>query len=109
MRRLLFCLIALSVGVCTFTSCEDKEKNDLIEKRDDNKGGDTVVANALTISEQQARLSGALNTVVRSIDFTDLGQALRNIMAEYGDNTISLDSILASIAAQDEQLANRII
>lgn len=111
-------MIALYVGVCTFTSCDEKEKNDLIERNDDNQGGqkdttntqgDTAVTNALTISEQQARLSGALNTVVRSIDFTDLGQALRNIMAEYGDNTISLDSILASIAAQDEQLANRII
>lgn len=36
MRRLFICLIALSIGVCTFTSCTDKEKDDL---KDSGKGG----------------------------------------------------------------------
>lgn len=108
MRRLLFCLIALSVGVCTFTSCEEKEKNDLIEKRDDNKGGDTVVANALTISQQRAIISGSLNSVVQSIDFSDLSQALSGIMAEMGDYSIEFDTLIKYISLQDRILGAKI-
>ena len=125
MRRLLFCLIALYVGVCTFTSCDEKEKNDLIEKRDDNKGGqkdtthtdqgdttnvqgDTVVVNALTISQQQAILSGTLNSVVQIIDFNDLAQALSGIMAEMGDYSIEFDTLIKYISIQDPLLGAKI-
>ena len=109
MRRLLFCLIALSVGVCTFTSCDEKEKNDLIEKRDDNKGGDTVVANALTISQQRAILSGSLNSVVQCIDFSDLSQALSGIMAGMGDYSIEFDTLIKYISLQDPVLGQKIL
>lgn len=74
-------MIALSIGVCTFTSCTDKEKDDL---KDSGKGSREKVdpASVLTISQQQAVFSQTLAGLGSRIEFTNIAQALNAVLAE---------------------------
>ena len=106
MRRLFICLIALSIGVCTFTSCTDKEKDDL---KDSGKGGREKVdpASVLTISQQQAVFSQTLSGLGNRLEFTNIAQALNAVLAEK-QYDLKWETALDALRARDALLGAKL-
>ena len=102
MRRLFICLIALSIGVCTFTSCTDKEKDDL---KDSGKGGREKVdpASVLTISQQQAVFSQTLSGLGNRLEFTNIAQAVTTVLTDRGYH-LKWETAMDSLRAQNPVL-----
>ena len=93
-------MIALSIGVCTFTSCTDKEKDDLLKEDNREKVDPNSV---LTISKQQAAFSRALNGLGNKIDFTNIAQAVTTVLTDRGYH-LKWETAMDSLRAQNPDL-----
>lgn len=100
MRKLFFSVIALTIGVLSFTSCEDeKENND--DQRKEQKG------KFLAYEDQQEIFSNTINSIAGSIEFNNLAQ-IANIVVEELGYPLNFDGAIEAFSQQDQQLAQKI-
>ena len=76
MRKLLFSVMALTIGALAFTSC-DKEKEE--DRKEEQK-----TAKYLSVEDQQSMITNAITGIAESIDFTNLAQVAEIAVEELG-------------------------
>ena len=89
MKRLFLSVFALTLGAFTFISCNDDDKI----KNDDNDGG-----KFMTVPQQQQAISGALNGIAESADFSELSEAVGFIESVMGYN-IQLENLAEALGS----------
>ena len=89
MKRLFLSVFALTLGAFTFISCNDDDKI----KNDDNDGG-----KFMTVPQQQQAISGALNGIAESADFSELSEAVCFIESVMGYN-IQLENLAEALGS----------
>ena len=99
MRKLLFSLLALTIGALTFTSC-DKEKED--DRKEEQK-----TPEYLSVEDQQSMISNAIGGIAESFDFNNLAQVVEIAVEELG-YPLNFDGAFDAMIEQDPILARKI-
>ena len=100
MKKLFFCLMALTIGAFTFTSCEKDDTGKEDNKKENNE-------KYLSIQEQQAVFTKTLGAVVEQLDFTGFAQKIQTIVQSVGYD-VNWNAGLDALAYQDPVLARKI-
>jgi hypothetical protein len=88
MKKILFFLVALTLGIFAFVSCDRDD--------DSNDRGD-IAGKVLTLKQQQQIFSNSLNGFVQKVDFSDLNEAIAPITSKIGMK-FDLDKFMLSLA-----------
>lgn len=99
MRKLLFSVMALTIGALAFTSC-DKEKEE--DRKEEQK-----TAKYLSVEDQQSMITNAITGIAESIDFTNLAQVAEIAVEELG-YPLNFDGAFDAMLEQDPILARKI-
>ena len=97
MKKLLFSLMALTIGAFTFISCdkEDDLKEDINkEKEREKEQGDTIKSDTLkveflSLEQQKGIVAESIYGLASVVNFSDLAGSIDNILESIGDENIN--------------------
>ena len=121
MKRLFLCVVmALSFGAFALTSCDkEKEKSEIKEEINKNGQGEsdrpdtlnsdtvTVPTKFMSLPQQQAYFSQAVNGLGQAVDFSGIVRKMALLFQETGYD-ISWGEFIDALCAQDEILAGKL-